>query len=654
MECIWGLSRNLLFIHCDRGSIGWPGKAYLFSEAVGLRGDVLPDLAHRRNNSYLNAWHKAGLSVSKVEIGLVFNMMRGPFQGCANFHTIKEAALQFYRSASWDNPLFQICYEDIARDYSAGVLPVDFGTEAHMQSLWQKLPTSALLAGAGSKMKLSRWMSWSQRARHIQPHMGELFMILLYISQVEGWCGSLSELLGTPAAASDAEKHVASLGSGGAASSSSGAARSSSAAAAEAPAPAAASSSQAQLRAPWLPPAAVGDQPPARAPVHGSRDGLEEARKKSKNTMHLVLKILARGLGRRIMVMMRMMTDPIEQEHRMCMTMFKTQQSLVQKHISMAAGGYTVHIEQIWSHMYCKKSLLELGFDMDTMRFDSEDLAAIEDDQALAMAMMDCIRCLMFNELLTMLSYSHRPPLAFAALLSDQPDIVRKALLACQRWWEALVAIEKAAAEDLWFAKYLRDMQWPSNCWCREVLVGLYETSFTHLPPDLNEEVLALFRGWCASVPVENCFNLLRASERAHSAKFLGRSSRWHRLVSSSLLEDHDRKVVTCDGVVRAGVENQLKSDIFEAKANLSFSLGDGALKAMGVHDRLASNLGALPLQLCRGFGHSGLHSASSGLSRQVAMPTRQKGPLNRIPQKVTRVCVSRSVPNSAGCDSLL
>lgn len=38
LEALWGPERTCLFVHCDRGSIGFPAKLYLFSKAVGLRG----------------------------------------------------------------------------------------------------------------------------------------------------------------------------------------------------------------------------------------------------------------------------------------------------------------------------------------------------------------------------------------------------------------------------------------------------------------------------------------------------------------------------------------------------------------------------------------------------------------------------------------
>lgn len=38
LEVLWGEERKCLFVHCDRGSVGFLAKLYIFSLAVGLRG----------------------------------------------------------------------------------------------------------------------------------------------------------------------------------------------------------------------------------------------------------------------------------------------------------------------------------------------------------------------------------------------------------------------------------------------------------------------------------------------------------------------------------------------------------------------------------------------------------------------------------------
>ena len=73
-----------IFVHCDRGSVGFPAKVMLFDRVGGCRGDAIPDIAHRRNNAYLRAWHMSGCGGVKVELGLLLKLLRQPFKGCGN------------------------------------------------------------------------------------------------------------------------------------------------------------------------------------------------------------------------------------------------------------------------------------------------------------------------------------------------------------------------------------------------------------------------------------------------------------------------------------------------------------------------------------------------------------------------------------------
>lgn len=296
LECIWGVDRRTLFLSCDRGSIGWPGKLYLFSRAVGLRGDVILDISHRRNNGYLQAWHFSGLSLAKVELGIIFNLSRGPFHGCANFHSLRQTADQLFKSETWECPLFAHCYELIVKCKNRGRLPPEFGTSEHMQTVWADLPRSSLLSGTGTRMKLSRWMAWCQKVALTQPVLGELLLVLLYIGILEGWFTSVQDFarkadLSEPAPLPQPAHRALPSGSASASSRPDGGVGASSSSSSSALVQAS-SSGSASAAAPQqgggLQPAIVGEAPPQRAHVHGDRDGLESARKSSKNTMHLV------------------------------------------------------------------------------------------------------------------------------------------------------------------------------------------------------------------------------------------------------------------------------------------------------------------------------------------------------------------------------
>lgn len=133
----------------------------------------------------------------------------------------------------------------------------------------------------------------------------------------------------------------------------------------------------------------------------------------------------------------------------------------------------------------------------------------------------------------------------------------------------------------------------------REVLVALAESSFEVVPPNIEVDIHLLVRGWRSSVPCENGFKILQAGSAAHSANFLGRTSRWHRLTTSGPLADHDRKRVQHVNVAKTSKDNMLKACVFNAKANSRFSLGGDALQSIGTHD----DVGATTSLLVRTLG---------------------------------------------------
>lgn len=129
------------------------------------------------------------------------------------------------------------------------------------------------------------------------------------------------------------------------------------------------------------------------------------------------------------------------------------------------------------------------------------------------------------------------------ALLVDPDKEVKAACLETIKLLrEALYKIELAAQHDDFFQGYLRDMVWPCNVWAREVLVACGEAGDKECPEDIKADIMALLNGLKGSVICENAFRKLSDATFQHRSGKLGRVSRWHRLLASDLLEDHDLK----------------------------------------------------------------------------------------------------------------
>jgi hypothetical protein len=193
LECVYGESRRSIFCDIDRGSIGFGFMIYMYS-GLGLRGDLVPDICHKRHRGSLGAWHDAGLDAVRVECGIIMNLFRGPFGKHANLQVLKGVARQFYSSERADNIVFRSCYELIVRCQCDGKLPHEFGSSDHIEATWRQLPNSEFFTTAGVMMKFSRWYSFTERARVIRRFVGEMFMILLVLGATEKFYDHVSEL----------------------------------------------------------------------------------------------------------------------------------------------------------------------------------------------------------------------------------------------------------------------------------------------------------------------------------------------------------------------------------------------------------------------------------------------------------------------------
>ena len=548
LAIINGERNPTLWIHCDRGSIGFPGKIRLFSPAVGLVGDVIPDLSHRRNNGYLHAWHASGLSIMKIELGIIYNLRRGPFAGASNFHSLQGAAQQMYRSLEWNNVIFRFAYDRIAADRSYGKASAAIGSEEHMKELWHELREGGGIAGGvlGTHMKLSRWFSWNTRCRSLQPVMSELMMVLIFIGLVDGWFEHLEEL---PFVA-PAEEIAAVVADGDPA--------------------------EGEM---ILPPEVIGAAPAEKAAVHGDRDGLESARKKTKN-LKLALNVLLRPASTCIAIAMRVASDPIEEMHRMELTEIGTRVGLRRWALRAASGGFKLGLSKVFGVLSDDGVLREVGFPGDDMLAPRDPEA--KEWQQLAKIVFDLVRTTAAEELRHMSYHSERPPFKFISLLDEDEGVKAATLLWAEKLWNTLMDFEEAAAKNGVIAEkmasFLNKVLWTKNQWVRKVFIGLWEANFRAVPPDIAEEIQDFADGWHSSVPCENVFRVLHAAEKFNPSGHVGVKTRWHRALMSGIVEDLDRVLPDrATPFARAVKAPRLRNKPFFSKGD-DFSLGAASL----------------------------------------------------------------------------
>ena len=157
-----------------------------------MRGDAIPDIAHRRTGGTNNAWSASGVSIQKSECGVLFNLFRKPFKGWANYQEMQRCAFQFFNGEDYMHPLFQ----RIVLTQTGYQPPPEYGTPEHQQQTWNALPSSKLWTRERTTAKFSRWYTFNIKSKAIRPFLGEMYMVLLLICITKGIIKSSADIPG--------------------------------------------------------------------------------------------------------------------------------------------------------------------------------------------------------------------------------------------------------------------------------------------------------------------------------------------------------------------------------------------------------------------------------------------------------------------------
>jgi len=175
--------------------------------------------------------------------------------------------------------------------------------------------------------------------------------------------------------------------------------------------------------------------------------------------------------------------------------------------------------------------------------------------------------------------YSCRPPGRFASLIDHHhPEAQQETRQWSKKLWQAVEEVEHRAlhggADALpKFDDMLKEMVWPKNGWCREVLVALKETEHKVTPSVTEEDLLALAQS-TASLISKCCFKQLSHCEHQHTAGVLGRRARWHRLLAGATIKEFDYRVPGITPESRHFAAKDIGKSVFDFKEGVDFSLG--------------------------------------------------------------------------------
>ena len=136
-------------------------------------------------------------------------------------------------------------------------------------------------------------------------------------------------------------------------------------------------------------------------------------------------------------------------------------------------------------------------------------------------------------------------PDKFGGLLHANPAVHADTLRYMVRAFRALEKFEELARTDVFFEDFVREMVWPSQPWCRELLIGAVEAGDKALPEPALDEVMAAGAAFHTTQANENVNNFLRDVDRLNKSTAMSRMSRWHKTTCSNMLDDFDRKQIT-------------------------------------------------------------------------------------------------------------
>lgn len=151
--------RPLLVFAGDQGG-GLP--SWLFAlDSLKLRALPYFDPFHRTWRDWTLACQHSDLWPTIVETMCAMNLPHGPWLSESFFVQIQEASVDYHNNTGAEDMLFQAVYESIAFD-KGRERDGDFGTDAHQQDMWRRIPDDRAFESKGERVTTKRWGSWAR------------------------------------------------------------------------------------------------------------------------------------------------------------------------------------------------------------------------------------------------------------------------------------------------------------------------------------------------------------------------------------------------------------------------------------------------------------------------------------------------------------
>lgn len=537
------LPRQALHTVVDKGAVGFPGCCWLYWKQK-VRGCLFSDFWHQDWNGLQAAALEAGVWNVCLERAIVLNMPHGPWQGDAFFGVMKAGSASFFESHDHTNELFSFMMDRICQE--SGDFSLDYGSPEHVQRVWADLKGCKSLRSKGKKVRMGRWYSLFHEAGDRLGEDSKLLMILVYIGMRDGFWTSIwdspmckrARPQAPPSASPQQHQHMHQQD------------------------PSASSSSNTRPQT-----------------VKASNAQVDAMRKGARNTLELCVKILANTLNCRLFHAVFYAQLPCMSSFSQWETLIRTQVGVLEFHLEQAGGVNDGIASAMLLRIRGGPNFHHLGF-WDPARATLGPSSTMEEDLIVAAKLYRFTVALVGQRLMLSMWYSHNLPGMLVLLLSPNPDVVKSCLGKLALIWKYLCEAEQLGHTDTFVAGSLKQIMWPGFVWVREQLIVLAECRFEGVPTEVKQSLTSLFRGWLTTKPIEDAMNVLTARMESNPMKKCQSKTRWHSLVTSSLVKDYDCKPPPVTQAVKQVALTALPASIFSATC-ADFSLGMDELKTI-------------------------------------------------------------------------
>ena len=152
-----------------------------------LRGWAWPDIAHRRHNNFLDAVEENSLCWLRHEMSFNATIFSAPWSGCGNFSKLSDAAAECFANSDASGELFALSYPLMVFDVCGGVIPPDFNTREHMQTIWDMFGEAKVWASKIENVAPGRWFQSTRRYRGVYRYNGFLIHFVTWMGLFLNW-----------------------------------------------------------------------------------------------------------------------------------------------------------------------------------------------------------------------------------------------------------------------------------------------------------------------------------------------------------------------------------------------------------------------------------------------------------------------------------